>query len=109
MFYWQDARYAFRLLAKSPVFTLLTVVVLAGGLGLSIFTFSFLHTAMWKPLPVPEGERIVRLEVVAPGDESGRVDAADLGAIRSRITTLKEWARTPAREYVVGPGRARGR
>jgi hypothetical protein len=51
VFYWQDVRCALRLLSKSPLFTILTVVVLAGGLGLSIFTFSFLHTAMLKPLP----------------------------------------------------------
>jgi hypothetical protein len=30
---------------------MLTVVVLGGGLAVSIFTFSFLYTAMLKPLP----------------------------------------------------------
>lgn len=33
MFYWQDIRYAARLLAKQPLFTVLTVLVLAGGLS----------------------------------------------------------------------------
>ncbi len=36
-----DVRYALRLLARSPAFTLLTVIVLTGGLALSIYTYSF--------------------------------------------------------------------
>jgi hypothetical protein len=32
VFYWQDIRYAIRLLTKNAGFTLLTVIVLAGGL-----------------------------------------------------------------------------
>lgn len=104
MFYWQDVRYALRLLAKNPVFTLLTVVVLAGGLGLSIFTFSFLHAAMVRPLPVPGGERIVRLLTVTSGGESGNLDAADLAVIRSSLETLTELGAYTGRELVVGTG-----
>lgn len=62
MVHTQDIRYAFRLLSRSPGFSLLTGAVLAGGLGLSTFTFSFLHTAMIRPLPLGEGERIVRID-----------------------------------------------
>ena len=36
--------------------------VIAGGLGVSIFTFSFLHTAVLRPLPLPGGDRIVHIE-----------------------------------------------
>ena len=35
MFYWQDVRYAFRLLRKSLSLTLLTICVLGGGLGVA--------------------------------------------------------------------------
>jgi len=104
VFYWQDVRYALRLLAKTPFFTLLTVVVLAGGLGLSIFTFSFLHTAMLKPLPVREGEAIVRLHTRSSAGSSGIVDAADLAAIRPHITTLTDLGAYAGREFVVGTG-----
>lgn len=48
MIHLRDIRYAFRLLARTPGFTLLTVLVLAGGLGLSTFTFSFLYTAIFR-------------------------------------------------------------
>ena len=105
MFFWQDVRYALRLLAKNPVFTLLTVLVLGGGLGLSIFTFSFLHTAMLKPIPVPEGEGIVRLLTLANG-RGGAVEAADLAAIRPSLTSLTEVGAYSVREYVIGTGEA---
>ena len=37
-----DIRHALRRLRRAPGFALLTILVLAGGLGLSTFTFSFL-------------------------------------------------------------------
>lgn len=101
---WQDVRYAFRLLARSPGFTLLTVLVLGGGLGLSIFTFSFLHTAILKPLPLPEGERVVRVLAAVEGLTTGSLDAADLAAMRGRITTLTDLGAYTDRELVVGTG-----
>lgn len=103
MFYLQDIRYALRLLARNPLFTILTIVVLAGGLGLSIFTFSFLHTAILKPLPVADGQEIVRLLSVTNGT-SGLVDAADLAAIRPNLTTLTQVGAFTGREFVVGTG-----
>src|SRR5262245_43322746 len=102
MFFWQDVRYALRLLAKTPIFTLLTIAVLAGGLGLSIFTFSFLHTAMLKPIPVPQGEEIVRLMTMEGSRTRGVVDAADLAAMRPSITTLSDVGAYGSREVVIG-------
>jgi len=104
MFYWQDVRYALRLLAKTPFFTILTVAVLAGGLAVSIFTFSFLHSAMRKPLPVPRSEGIVCLLSVTAGGETGYVDAWELAAMRPRITTLNDIGAFAGREFVVGLG-----
>ena len=101
MFYWQDIKYSFRLLAKTPIFSLLTVVVLAGGLGVSIFTFSFLYTAMVKPLPVPAGDRIVRVMLSGP-DGAGVLDAADLAGMRPQIRTLAELGAYTGKEVVVG-------
>jgi predicted permease len=104
MFYWQDFRYAVRLLTRSPAFTLLTVIVLAGGLGLSIFTFSFLHTAILKPVPLPQGETIVRLMSMTGDRMLGSTDAADFNAMRGGITTVTDLGVYGSRELVVGSG-----
>ena len=101
--YWQDVKHALRQLAKSPGFTVLTVVVLSGGLGLSIFTYSFLHTAMLKPLPVDDGASVVRLLVKRNGS-TGPLDAAEFAAMRPGITSLTDLGAYTTRQAVVGRG-----
>jgi predicted permease len=96
-----DVRYALRLLARSPGFTLLTVLVLAGGLGVSTFTFSFLHTAMVRPLPLSEGERVVRVDPVVAGRRQ-TIDVVDLAAVRPALRTLREVGGYTGREVVLG-------
>lgn len=98
---WQDIRYAFRLLARSPGFTLLTVLVLAGGLAVSTFTFSFLYSAMIRPLPLDEGERIVRITPVQQG-RRGPVDVADLEALRTSVTAVRHLGGYARREVILG-------
>jgi len=51
-----DIKYALRLLFKAPKFTAMTLAVLVGGLSISLFTFSFLYSMVYKPLPLPEAE-----------------------------------------------------
>lgn len=51
-----DIKYALRLLFKAPKFTAMTLGVLIGGLSISLFTFSFLYSTIYKTLPLPEGD-----------------------------------------------------
>ncbi len=98
----QDIRYAFRLLARSPGFTLLTVLVLAGGLGLSTFTFSFLYTGMMRPLPLSEGDRIVRLTRIQDGTRRTQVDVVDVRMLRESMRTVQELGAYTKRDVIVG-------
>jgi predicted permease len=84
-----DLRYAVRLLVKSPWFTLLTVLVLAGGLAISIYTFAFLNTLIYRDLPLPDGDSIVRIN---PGDNGLAVplDAYELAQLRTETRSLSE-------------------
>ncbi len=96
-----DIQYALRLLRRSPGFTLITILVLAGGLGLSTFTFSFLYTAMVRPLPLSDGERIVRVDPVVQGKRL-EVDAVDVAPLRTSLRTVTEIGGYTGREVVVG-------
>jgi predicted permease len=54
----RDLVYAFRLLAKSPGFTLTAILSLALGIGANTIVFSVLNALVLKPLPVAAPERI---------------------------------------------------
>jgi predicted permease len=101
MFQLHDIRYALRLLVRSPRFTLLTVLVLSGGLALSIFTFSFVYTAMLRPLPLIEGEKIVRVEQRL-GDRTSSLDAYDVALLRPHVRTLADLGAFTSRSFIVG-------
>lgn len=61
---------ATRGLVRDPSSSLLAVVILALGLSLPATFFSFLVGGI-RPLPVPEGDRVVRVDVVQP-ERDGR-------------------------------------
>jgi predicted permease len=56
-----DIKYAVRLLVKRPGFTLLSVSMFAGGLGISLYTFAVLNTMLYGELPLPDGGSIVKI------------------------------------------------
>lgn len=89
---WQDFKYALRLLSKKPGFTALTTLVMAAGIGLSVYMFSFFNTILYKDLPFEDGASLM----VVSGSYQGKRDRTkvslhDYLEIRENVQGLSEF------------------
>jgi len=63
----QHLKQVFRRLAHAPLFTAITLVTLAAGVGGNTIVFSVLESVLLKPLPYPRPNELVGVWLTAPG------------------------------------------
>src|SRR6266436_4350416 len=79
---------AFRFLRKSPSFSLTVILTLALGIGANSAVFSAIDAILFKPLPFPNGDQLMRL-----GQYNTRVKSAQTFVAPAR---LEDWNRMNA-------------
>src|SRR5690242_20616361 len=59
----RDGRYGLRALRRSPGFAAAAVTTLALGIAATVTVFTFIDTIYFRPLDVPTGSRLVRINI----------------------------------------------
>ncbi|WP_237113744.1 ADOP family duplicated permease [Pseudoalteromonas rubra] len=88
-----DIKYALRLLAKKPSFSALTVFVMATGLGLSVYLFSFMNSMLFKPLPFEDGEHLIEITTSTNGLRNfGGFNIHDFAEVEAQLSGASEFS-----------------
>jgi predicted permease len=87
-----DLRYAFRMLHRSPGFSLIAIATMALGIGATTAIYSVIDATLLHPLPYPHPGELVRLEANLPG-----VAAHEIGL---SIPELKDLQNSGIFQYV---------
>ena len=69
-----DLRYAFRMLYRSPGFSIIAIATMALGVGATTAIYSVIDATLLHPLPYPQPSELVHIEANLPG-----VGAHDVG------------------------------
>lgn len=84
----QDVRYALRMLAKSPAFTLIAILTLALGIGANTAIFSMADAFLVHPISLPDANRLLMLSI----DQKAPVSAADYLDLKAQSRSFDEIA-----------------
>src|SRR5256885_845057 len=82
-------RQVFRRLARAPMFSLITLITLAAGIGANTVVFSVLEGVLLKPLAYPRPDELVGVWHTAPG-----INLKDLSCSPSDYFIYREQGRT---------------
>ncbi|MDX1675127.1 MAG: ABC transporter permease [Longimicrobiales bacterium] len=83
-----------RALGRSRGLAVLAVITLALGIGSTAFMFSIVHGALYRGLPFPEGDAIMRVHAAnrVEGWDRGRVEYRDFLVYRAEQTSFTDLA-----------------
>ncbi len=85
-------KHVLRRLMRSPMFTVVTLVTLAIGIGANTAVFSVINGVLLKPLPYPDPEKLVGVWQKAPdlGIQEFNASASDYFTFREENRTFQD-------------------
>ncbi len=79
----QDVKYTLRQMSRQPSFAILAVMTLALGVGVSTALFSVIDAALLRPLPYPNPEELVTIDVEETTKDKPSTIAPSMADIRT--------------------------
>ena len=76
-------RYVIRLLLKSPGFTVTAILIIGFGIGVNAAIFSLIDSVLLQPLPFPQANRLVKIDMPHGNASRGALDYLDYLDIRA--------------------------
>jgi putative ABC transport system permease protein len=105
--FWQDVRYALRMLRKSPGITAVVIVTLALGIGANSAIFSAVNSVLLRPLPYRDSAALVGVTDKLPKQIQTAAFDADYFMWRKHCTSFQEIAAYSSTEFnLIGVGDA---
>src|ERR1700686_584272 len=100
-----DVRYTFRIMRKSPGFTLIIILTLALAIGANTAIFSIVNGVLLRPLPFSNPQQLVSIGEFdardTPAIPDGGVSYPDFADIRARNHSFTEVAAYQDDEYTL--------
>jgi predicted permease len=103
----QDLRYAARLLARNPGFTLAAILTLTLGIGMTTAIFSVVDAVLFRPVPFPALERLVMVWQTDRDTDTSHEPGSwpDFVDLQQRSRQIEAFAGFIAGETTLTPGR----
>ncbi len=90
--FWQDLRYAFRVLIANPAFTVTAVAALALGIGANTAIFTVVNAVLLKPLTYPEPNRMVQFMNTFPDGNGDGASPVNFNTWRAQTSVFQDVA-----------------
>jgi MacB-like periplasmic core domain len=90
----RDVRHSLRLMRRSPGFAAVAIATLALGISANSAMFAFVNTVLFKPLPYPEADRLVRIVGDVPAGDGGAARRGLIGMPLAHLWNVREGSRT---------------
>ena len=86
-----DLRFGLRMIASRRWFSAAVIVTLALGIGLNTMVFTLINAALFKPVPVPGGDRLLAINNGNPeqGNHSMGVSYPDFREYRAQASSCR--------------------